>query len=157
MTRVSPELAKSMIHKSKAINQGMFDRLGDALPGVKFEPVTPKPSRRLARARKPNPGGQVVSKLERDYGAHLEALKRSGEIVDYKHQSLKLRLADKTYYNPDYSVHRTDDVIELVEVKGFWEDMSRVKVKVCAERFPEFLFVAVTRPKKNEGWKREEF
>ena len=148
MTRVSPELAKSMIEKSRALSD--HQSFEGCAP-------SPKPSRRLARARKPNPGGQVVSKLERDYGAHLEALKRSGEIVDYKHQPLKLRLADKTYYNPDYSVHRTDDVIELVEVKGFWEDMSRVKVKVCAERFPEFLFVAVTRPKKNEGWKREEF
>lgn len=148
MTRVSPELAKLMIDKSRALSaHKLFEGCAPS----------PKPSRRFARARRPNPGGQAVSKLERDYGAHLEALKRSGEIIDYKHQPLKLRLADKTYYNPDYSVHRADDVIELVEVKGFWEDMSRVKVKVCAERFPEFLFVAVTRPKKNEGWKREEF
>ena len=148
MTRVSPELAKSMIDKSRALS---------AHKSFEAHAPSSKPSRRFARARKPNPGGQVVSKLERDYGEFLEIQKARGEIVDYKHQPLKLRLADKTYYNPDYSVHRTDDVIELVEVKGFWEDMSRVKVKVCAERFPEFLFVAVTRPKKNEGWKREEF
>lgn len=148
MTRVSPDLASSLLAKSRSLSAH------ESFEG--HAPAT-KPSRRFARARKPNPGGQAVSKLERDYGAHLEALKRSGEIVSYKHQPLKLRLADKTYYNPDYSVHRNDDVIELVEVKGFWEDMSRVKVKVCAEQFPEFLFVAVTRPKKSEGWKREEF
>jgi hypothetical protein len=148
MTRVSKALAESMLAKSKAISAH-----------ESFEAHAPSPilSRRFARARKPNPGGQAVSKLEREYGNFLEHQKRLGSIVGYKHQPLKLRLADKTYYNPDYSVHRNDDVIELVEVKGLWEDMSRVKVKVCAEQFPEFLFVAVTRPKKNEEWKREEF
>jgi hypothetical protein len=49
-------------------------------------------------------------------------------------------------------------VIELHEVKGFWTDDARVKIKVAASIYP-FKFMAVKpRPQKvGGGWEVEEF
>jgi hypothetical protein len=49
-------------------------------------------------------------------------------------------------------------VLEMHEVKGFWQDDARVKIKVAASIYP-FRFVAVTaRAKKHGGgWAVEEF
>ena len=112
---------------------------------------------RFARGRRPNPGGKATSKLEAEYGKHLEIMKRAGEIVDYKHQPLKLRLADLTYYSPDYAVLHNDDSMAFVEVKSYWEDDARVKIKVAAEQFPWFRFVAAERRRKADPWTLKEF
>jgi hypothetical protein len=40
------------------------------------------------------------------------------------------------------------------EVKGFWQDDARVKIKVAASIYP-FKFIAVKKAKG--GWEREEF
>jgi hypothetical protein len=55
-------------------------------------------------------------------------------------------------------VLRGDGSLEVHEVKGFWEDDARVKVKVAASLFP-FRFIAVTAIAKKHGggWKVEEF
>ena len=44
--------------------------------------------------------------------------------------------------------------LEMHEVKGFWREDARLKIKVAAEQFP-FRFVAVTKSK--DGWATEEF
>jgi hypothetical protein len=49
----------------------------------------------------------------------------------------------------------SDGVLEVVEVKGFWRDDARVKVKVAAAIYP-FKFVAVTRT-RGGSWRPEEF
>ena len=48
--------------------------------------------------------------------------------------------------------------LEAHEVKGFWEDDAKVKIKVAAELYP-FSFVAVTKkPKKHGGgWELTKF
>lgn len=84
----------------------------------------------------------------------LEPAKASGEIVDYRFEALKLRLADLTFYTPDFLVIRPD-FMELVEIKGHWEDDARVKIKVAAEQYPCFKFTAM-KPAKGE-WESEEF
>ena len=76
-------------------------------------------------------------------------------VASFRFEALKLRLADKTFYAPDFVVLRPDGLIELHEVKGHWEDDARVKVKVAAEMYPEFLFVGVTWSRR-EGWKYEQ-
>jgi hypothetical protein len=81
-------------------------------------------------------------------------MQHQGEIQAYRFEPIKLRLADRTFYTPDFMVIR-DDQIEFHEVKGFWEDDARVKIKVAAEMFPEFLFVAVMYKKRE--WTRETF
>ena len=71
------------------------------------------------------------------------------------HEAVKLRLADKTFYTPDFVVIRADGGIELHEVKGHWEDDARVKIKVAATQHPWFRFLAVKAGKT--GWQYETF
>lgn len=102
---------------------------------------------------RPKPG--VMNRLESKYAAHLETLKHSGEILMYIYEPFNLRLATKTYYRPDFMVLKKDLSITVAEVKGFWLDDSRAKVKIAADKFP-FRFVGVTFDRKR-GWVEEEF
>lgn len=96
--------------------------------------------------------------LEKKYAQHLEMRKMTGEILDWKFEAIKLKLAPATFYNPDFLLLMPDGRIELWEVKGFWEDDARVKIKVAAEMFSGmFSFRAAMWNKKNKDWKVENF
>lgn len=104
------------------------------------------------------PAGEM-NKLEARYAQHLELLKRVGEILFYKFEGVKFRLADNTFYTPDFAVLGSDMLFELREVKGgIWEEDARCKIKVAASLYP-FRFIAVTAlpAKLGGGWKTEEF
>jgi hypothetical protein len=92
-----------------------------------------------ARGRVKHEPGRM-NKLEADYSAFLCG-------VFHRFESVKFRLADKTFYTPDFMVMQSDGTIEFHEVKGFWEDDARVKVKVFAEMYPEFVVKAITKTK----------
>lgn len=92
-----------------------------------------------ARGRVRHEPGKM-NRLEAEYSAFLCG-------VFHRFESIKFRLADKTYYTPDFMVMQTDGSIEFHEVKGFWEDDARVKVKVFAEMYPEFVVKAITKQK----------
>lgn len=88
---------------------------------------------------------------EKRYDAHLALRLQAGEIKWYKFQGMKFRLADNTFYTPDFNVMTADDVLEQHEVKGFWQDTARVKIKVASDLYP-MRFVAIKeRAKKNGG------
>lgn len=116
----------------------------------------PKP-RQLARVRNHVPG--TMNKLEADYAAYLAFGKVSGEIRSYAFEAVKLRLAKLTFYTPDFLVITANGEVEFHEAKGFWEDDARVKIKVAAEMYPFFRFIAVTKraQKHGGGWEIEEF
>jgi len=99
-----------------------------------------------------------MNKLEAKYSEHLEGLKQTGEVLWWKFEGIKLRLADNTFYTGDFAVQAADEVVEIHEVKGFWQDDARVKIKVAASLYP-FRFFAVKPVAKKDGggWKREEF
>lgn len=100
-----------------------------------------------------------LNKTEQAYQAHLELLKRAGEIVWYKFEGIKLRLADNTFYSPDFAVMTKDCEIQIHEVKGakgVFTDDAKVKVKVAAEMYP-FKFIVVYPKPKKAGWEIEEF
>jgi hypothetical protein len=99
-----------------------------------------------------------MNKTEARYGQYLEGKKITGEVLWYKFEGLKLRLADNTFYTPDFAVMNSKSEIECHEVKGFWQDDARAKIKIAADMYP-FRFVAVkVRAKKNGGgWEEEEF
>lgn len=107
-----------------------------------------------ARAR-PQPVPGSMNKTEEAYAAHLRTLMLAGEVLHYEFEPLKLRLADKTFYTPDFMVVHRDGLIELHEVKGFWEDDARVKIKVAAKQHWMFTFVGVQR--KGAHWSLEAF
>ena len=89
-----------------------------------------------ATARPQRIPGQM-NKTEQRYAMHLEVRKRAGEIVKFGYESIKLILAPNTSYTPDFYVVCADGSMEFHEVKGFWEDDSRVKFKVAADKYPE--------------------
>jgi hypothetical protein len=95
-----------------------------------------------------------MNKTESAYASELEMRRRVGEIQWYLFEGIKLRLADKTFLTPDFVVMNDKSEIEIHEVKGFWQDDARVKIKVAADRFP-FKFIAIKKVKG--GWEREEF
>lgn len=100
---------------------------------------------------------RMKNKLEEKYAAHLELLRKAGKIVFWRYEAVKFRLADRTWYNPDFYVMRPDGSIEIHETKGYWEDDARCKIKATAEQFPEFWFIAVQWNSKAKDWKYESF
>lgn len=97
----------------------------------------------------------TMNKTEAAYDKHLWELRHAGEILWHKFEGVKLRLADNTFYTCDFAVMPKSGVLEMHEVKGFWQDDARVKIKVAASIYP-FCFVAVAK-KRGGGWDREEF
>lgn len=91
-----------------------------------------------------------MNKTEAEYDALLDFRRMAGEIVWYKFEGLKLRLADSTFYTPDFAVMASDGVMECHEVKGFWTDDARVKIKVAASLYP-FRFIALRKRAKKDG------
>ena len=99
-----------------------------------------------------------MNKTEAAYAQHLEARKAAGEILWYRFEGVKLRLADNTFYSPDFVVMLADGALECHEVKGFWQDDARVKIKVAADQYPmRFIAVKVRAKKNGGGWDVEEF
>ncbi|WP_151838206.1 MULTISPECIES: hypothetical protein [unclassified Acinetobacter] len=97
----------------------------------------------------------VMNQTERKYANLLESKKMTGEIIYYAFDSIKFRLADKTFYSPDFIVMKSGE-LEAHEVKGHWEDDARVKIKVAASLHP-IPFIAVKRNEKNNSWEYEHF
>jgi hypothetical protein len=99
-----------------------------------------------------------MNKTEQAYAAHLDEMKADGTIQWYRFEGVKLRLADNTFYTPDFAVMAGDGTMEMHEVKGFWQDDARVKIKVAADQYP-FVFIAVTAKSRKEGggWAVEAF
>lgn len=95
-----------------------------------------------------------MNKSEANYAKHLELRKQAGEILWYKFEGMKFRLADNTFYTPDFPVMRADGVLEMHEFKGRWMDDARVKIKVAAELYP-VVFIGVQ--KDGHGYKYENF
>lgn len=113
-------------------------------------------SRFFSKAYKGRSKSTGPNKLEQEYGHYLELRRIAGDIKQYMFERVKLKLADNTFYTVDYFVVAKDDVLEAHEVKGYWEDDARVKIKVAAEQFP-FRFVAITRGSTKGSWEIEEF
>lgn len=99
-----------------------------------------------------------MNQTETAYAELLEANKQAGEILWYSFEGMTFKLADNTRYTPDFAVMRADGLIEIHEVKGFWRDDARIKIKVAAELFP-FRFIAVKKRAKKAGggWSQEVF
>ena len=93
-----------------------------------------------------------ANKLETAYGQHLALMKRAGEILDFRYEAMKLRLANKTFYTPDFMVI-SKDFIEFHETKGWMRDDAAVNLKVAATRFPCFKFILVMKEGKGFRFK----
>jgi len=100
----------------------------------------------------------VMNKTEASYDRYLEAEHMAGKVRWRRFEGLKLRLADSTFYTPDFAVLAADGVLECHEVKGFWGDDDRAKIKIAAEMYPlRFIAVRARSKKDGGGWEREAF
>jgi hypothetical protein len=70
-------------------------------------------------------------------------------------EEITLRLGDDCRLTVDFWVIGDDDVLELHEVKGFWRDDAKVKLRVAAEKYPWIRFKAFRKVKGQ--WQVEHF
>ena len=91
-----------------------------------------------------------MNKTEKAYAERLDILKHLGEVLWYKFEGIKLRLADKTFYSPDFAVMMANGELQMHEVKGYMMDDANVKIKVAAEIYP-FRFLIIRKNKKKNG------
>jgi hypothetical protein len=100
----------------------------------------------------------AMNKTETAYAAHLQQRVNAGEVSWFKFEGMKLRLADNTFYSPDFAVMLVSGELEQHEVKGFWQDDARAKIKIAADIYPfRFVAVMVRSRKQGGGWETEEF
>ena len=95
------------------------------------------------------------SKWERERAAVLSMQQMGRAIQSWKHEGIRLKLADGAWYKPDFMVTHNDGGIELEEVKGFWREAARLRWKVAIAQFPMFAFSLWT--KLNGQWVRSEY
>lgn len=76
-----------------------------------------------------------------------------GDILWYRFEGVKLRLADNTFLTVDFAVLPASGVLTMVDVKGaraIVQEDARVKMRVAADQYP-FLF-QLAFPKGGGGW-----
>lgn len=102
-----------------------------------------------------------MNKTEAAYAKHLELRKQAGEVLWYRFESLKVKVAEgRCWYTPDFVVMLSNGELELHEVKGaraVFQDDAVVKCKVVATEFPFRLLVCYPSKCASGGWKLEEF
>lgn len=97
-----------------------------------------------------------MNKTERARAIDLEAMKRAGQIAAWWFEQWTFKLADDCRYTPDFVIQKPDGSLEVEEVKGFWRDDARAKVKMFVSLFP-FPVRAYSKAKTHSGWDVEVF
>lgn len=101
-------------------------------------------------------GSGQMNKTEAAYAQLLDAKKHAGEIIDWRLHPIRVRLADRTYYVPDFLVMTADREIQIHEVKGgYTTEKGQLKIKLCAEVLPWFRVFKCS--KKGGEWVIQEF
>lgn len=95
-----------------------------------------------------------MNKTESSYAGELDLRVRAGEIAWYRYNGWTFKLADDTRYTPDFAVMLSSGELEAHEVKGWWREDAKVKIKVAAGIYP-IRFIAVR--KIRGGFTVEEF
>ncbi|MCE7797871.1 hypothetical protein LWE61_15065 [Sphingobium sufflavum] len=124
----------------------------DALPST----VDPKAQlRALGRL----PVGEKNQTEQRYEDEVLRPRQLAGEIVWYRFEGIKLRLADNTFLEVDFPVMLADGTMELHDVKGsaaIIEEDAKVKMKVAASLYPFVFRIAIPKGRRGGGWTVEE-
>ena len=109
----------------------------------------------LARGHR-KPG--TMNKTEEKYAQRLESLRQAGLIYWWRYEAIKLRLGEGVFYSPDFLVVPEDGTLECHEVKGYWMETGRAKIKIAAGIYPmRFLAVKPKSKKDGGGWDVEYF
>lgn len=96
-----------------------------------------------------------MNTIEIEYSWILEAAKRDKQIIEYRFEALRFRLADNTTYTPDFMVI-TSDAFEFHEVKGpYVREDAWIKFKMAVELYP-WLIWKWCQKTKDKGWEVKE-
>jgi hypothetical protein len=102
----------------------------------------------------------TMNRTEEAYAAHLEAQRHAGEVLWWKFEAIKLRLAGSTFLTVDFAVLPASHVLELHDTKGaraIITDDAKVKMKVAAETYPFVFKIVIPRKARDGGgWDIEE-
>jgi hypothetical protein len=99
----------------------------------------------------PTATAQYRNKWEQHFAtAYLDPLLFSNTIRSYCYECLKFKLADGSWFCPDFTVWYPDDLIELAEVKGWLREAARVRFLVARDKFPMFRWTMYER--KHGQW-----
>lgn len=91
---------------------------------------------------------QKLNKTER---AYLQYLRTGCGAAWIGIQNITLKLADDTRYTPDFFfIDCSGSELHAREVKGFWRDDAKVKIKVAARLFSWIRFTVAVKTKT--GW-----
>jgi hypothetical protein len=113
--------------------------------GARLKPIST--TRLLVKAlKKPTTDEERLNKTEK---AWLQEMRTRG-LKGIRIMEFTLKLADDTRYTPDFSHIAPDGRLVFYEVKGWFRDDAKVKIKVAARKFSEFDFVLVRKTKN--GW-----
>ncbi|WP_244097753.1 hypothetical protein [Burkholderia anthina] len=146
--RMSPEAYQEFLRKRGEVAKPA------AQPRAKAPPTSRKlpPKARLQALGRLRDG--EMNKSEAAYAAVLEERKRTGDVLWYRFEGIKFKLAPKTFLTVDFAVMLADHALVMVDVKGakaIVEDDARVKMKVAADLFPFRFMLAYPRRAKNGG------
>ena len=104
------------------------------------------------KAKKPENTRKSLPKgmLNRYENSFLQLLRDQG-WTQIGFEIIRIELAHRCWYTPDFTAFKPGEKITFFEVKGFWEDDARVKVKVAARLLPA-AFAIKTALYKNKEW-----
>ncbi|GAI88705.1 unnamed protein product [marine sediment metagenome] len=104
---------------------------------------------------------KTMNKTEALYAENLENKKKAGIIIDWKFEAMKFRLGDgangtnrPAFFTPDFFVIHNNH-FELIEVKGFFREAAKVRMKTARELYPWLAWTLVKVFKG--GWQYEDF
>ncbi|RLK57457.1 hypothetical protein BCL79_1863 [Stenotrophomonas rhizophila] len=153
-TQEMPEGMRRLVEASTAVAPQPTAARAYRPPAAAQPSASGNAAGKVARGRPRHVPGEM-NKTEEAYAAHLKLQLAAGAIAWFRFESVKLKLAEKTHLTIDFFVMTAAGDLEAHEVKGFWEEDARVKVKVAAAMYP-FRFLAVQRA-PGGGWKTEVF
>jgi len=94
------------------------------------------------------------SKWEANYARYLEWLKEHNQIKEWQHENKTfwfegIKRGCRSYL-PDFEVENNNGTIEYHEVKGWYDDRSKTKVKRMAKYYPEVKLIIIFQKQYNE-------
>lgn len=137
------ELERLAIERGGSVGKSVAEQVREAVDRHERSQLRPKGCVQRHETGKMN-------QLESAYAVHLTDKQRSGEVHAFFFECMKLRLADKTWYCPDFLVLDKNGELSFHETKGFRRDDAMVKLKVAASQYPLFPFWLVSKMKG--GW-----
>lgn len=110
----------------------------------------------VALPAKGEPKRRGPNKWESEFAAILEDVKRLGKMAKlfsagyvtidwWGYEPLRLKLADGTYYTPDFVARSKAGDVIVFEVKGFLREAARVRFNVAKRLYPWMKFIMIRK------------